>query len=974
MRKNRVFPGIASVLLAAMSCVTAPPPATTPAAPDAPAITLLAENGTWIGITVKTLGNVVVINDVYWNSPATVADLRKGDILRAVNGAPVTRPADIAAILQQSPAEIKLTVARFEQSISRRKDEKSTDLSPDDFAKQYAEFLQKGKVGESFDLAAETRLATLEKTLRPSNVPPRARIAAPQPAAERKPPSARAWLGIGFDDVNNMADVGGTAGRKGIKFTRIYENSPAEKAGLKIGDIATAIDGAPFPTGATDSPRVRLVELLQKKRPGDSVTFEIFREIAAVTVDNTSTEIPADKVPTVIREMPEGKAIRAVVQKKAEIRPLTVTLGAGPESPAAAPLNIEAIHPELAQYQSDEERLARKLMAATGTTAPYDDLIDRYRKDEQWDDGFRLREFRYLHCVPFHIPKVCDDLSTRLRALTMGESPNFDLLLAEAAAKIDEGSDTWTTPPPALKTGIAPEEHLRQIADALDAALRLRDEALRGLPSDDVRFLQEHIVALTDRFVTDTHLSDLDEFKDRQATDKKLLDLLRHVDYGKLLLSTREMARLLAPLYLEGLRKDLLHAAEKPAKDILWSRESRHGKIVVGGTGNNLHQQPGAVLIDLGGDDFYANRAGASPSLLQPFSVIIDFAGDDRYSSYEHGCQGTGILGTGILADLEGNDTYVAQNWGQGSGLVGVGILYDKGGHDTYRGQEYLQGAGFFGVGLHVDSVGNDTYQANLYAQGFAGTKSFGLLADTAGNDVYNAAGKHRTGYGDNPGTFNGLSQGCGLGIRCYVDWTMSRSGGIGLLLDGAGDDTYEAGTFSQGGGYFFGMGMLCDFGDGSDDYLGTRYAQGFAAHSAVGYFMDEGGDDRHRALAGVHSGLSWDLTCVVFIDRDGNDTYEEGGFSRGATAHNGFIIFHDMKGNDLYLDEVGRAGGNTYHGGSSLSLFIDGGGDDKYFGDRANDTVTAEKEYSFTIDTRKSVGDLLRDDALPALIINKVK
>ena len=37
----------------------------------------------------------------------------------------------------------------------------------------------------------------------------------------------------------------------------------------------------------------------------------------------------------------------------------------------------------------------------------------------------------------------------------------------------------------------------------------------------------------------------------------------------------------------------------------------------------------------------------------------------------------------------------------------------------------------------------------------------------------------------------------------------MVQSGGVALLYDGGGKDRYEAGNFSQGGGYYFGIGML---------------------------------------------------------------------------------------------------------------------------------------------------------------------
>jgi hypothetical protein len=93
-----------------------------------------------------------------------------------------------------------------------------------------------------------------------------------------------------------------------------------------------------------------------------------------------------------------------------------------------------------------------------------------------------------------------------------------------------------------------------------------------------------------------------------------------------------------------------------------------------------------------------------------------------------------------------------------------------------------------------------------------------------------------------------------------------------------------------------------------------------------------------------------------MFVDYGGDDYYDGGtGFSQGASAHNALCVMWDRGGRDSYNYAPGqaRAGGNDYHGGTSLSLFIDEGGDVDYYTSEksANDSITGWPEYGFFAD-----------------------
>jgi hypothetical protein len=231
---------------------------------------------------------------------------------------------------------------------------------------------------------------------------------------------------------------------------------------------------------------------------------------------------------------------------------------------------------------------------------------------------------------------------------------------------------------------------------------------------------------------------------------------------------------------------------------------------------------------------------------------------------------------------------------------------------------------------------------------GIAG--GIGALLDLSGDDEYYAMGLYGSDYGT-PGTFNSFSQGVGFGLRGLA------AGGLGVLYDGQGEDRFEAGDFSQGGGYFFGWGILKNDGVQDDVYLGSRYNQGFSAHYAVGTFIEQGGNDTYKSIDGVSSGMSMDLSTTWFEDRGGHDRYESKYFSLGSSAHNSLTVFVDRgAARRTFTGPSPRASvqGNYYHGGTSLSLVFEEGA--------GHDACVARDDYVFVFDLKGSF-EKLKDE-----------
>lgn len=333
------------------------------------------------------------------------------------------------------------------------------------------------------------------------------------------------------------------------------------------------------------------------------------------------------------------------------------------------------------------------------------------------------------------------------------------------------------------------------------------------------------------------------------------------------------------------------------AGDVLLVQDTSIGKIVIGGTGATYYYDDAAVIVDLGGNDYYFNNAGASGKEM-PVSVCIDFSGNDMYDAAKSFAQGAGRFGIGILEDVKGDDKYLGRDFVQGAGLFGVGILLDNEGDDFYSGNALNSGVGFFGLGQLIDANGNDVYFSRQFSQGVGFTKGIGILEDDNGNDFYFAGGKYPD-FRDPEKSFQSMSQGMGMGIRPETT-IVGASGGIGILIDKKGSDRYYGDYFSQGSGYYFSMGLLFD-SEGSDTYYASRYAQGAGIHSAIGILGDNGGDDKYECSFGVSQGCGHDTGIGFLVDTMGNDIYVGEIVSQGAGMEKGIGVLADFQGNDVY-------------------------------------------------------------------------
>jgi hypothetical protein len=190
-----------------------------------------------------------------------------------------------------------------------------------------------------------------------------------------------------------------------------------------------------------------------------------------------------------------------------------------------------------------------------------------------------------------------------------------------------------------------------------------------------------------------------------------------------------------------------------------------------------------------------------------------------------------------------------------------------------------------------------------------------------------------------------------GLGRRVFPPDANAQSynlaGGIGMVLDLAGDDRYESSNFSQACGYFFGTGLLLDL-SGDDTYAAARYGHSAGAHFGMGLFIDYQGKDTYTSTGPTYNaGCAWDRSVFLFIDagKEG-DTYD---FTRSAGLGQADIgswaVFADFGGADRYRCPGGFGGTSS----NSLAVFFDRDGADEYPAAKDGDKQRPGNKRTFT-------------------------
>ena len=214
-----------------------------------------------------------------------------------------------------------------------------------------------------------------------------------------------------------------------------------------------------------------------------------------------------------------------------------------------------------------------------------------------------------------------------------------------------------------------------------------------------------------------------------------------------------------------------------------------------------------------------------------------------------------------------------------------------------------------------MDISGADSYTCLRESQGYGATLGIGAIVDLEGDDDYHAEGI----YVDIFYTNVAIAQGAGNGRRADAATGgdgRSLAGGIGIVVDGAGNDDYWGPVYVQGCAYWWALGIFEERG-GNDTYRAWEYSMGSAPHMAIGCMVDLSGDDQYNSFdvdeQYRYLGHARDGSIGICIDGDGDDQYLVNRLSGGSGDLNSIGFFWDRYGADTYFASNKQSFGAAY-------------------------------------------------------------
>jgi serine protease Do len=254
-----------------------PPQAMPPAPPmppmeameDMPAmqdVQVFTEGSGWLGVDIEEVSaekakeaklpsvGGVLVTEVEPDSPAAKAGLKAGDIVTGYNGERVEGTVQFRRLIRETPTGRAAAITVW-------RDGRSQDLS-----------VQLGSRREQMDSRVRV-FGPHDFNFRSFGSP------GGFPGFGAMGVFGRPMLGVNAEDISGqLGSYFGVPGGHGILVEEVVSGSPAEKAGLKAGDVITKVDGE----AVTTTPELH--EKLAAKRDQKAVTLTVIRKGAEVAV------------------------------------------------------------------------------------------------------------------------------------------------------------------------------------------------------------------------------------------------------------------------------------------------------------------------------------------------------------------------------------------------------------------------------------------------------------------------------------------------------------------------------------------------------------------------------------------------------------------------------------------------------------------------------------------------------------------
>ena len=279
-------------------------------------------------------------------------------------------------------------------------------------------------------------------------------------ASHQRPPAAplepaalsdtKPFLGIGYTVVEDLKDLPVPSRiSKGLRVTNLVPGSAAQHAGLRVGDIIVSFDThAITETGGGEESASLRDYIKTQKRIGDTLTLEIIRPETTLIAKQNDQKLNLRNIESIgemIGQQPFGQPLTITIDKQAPIRKMNVVLAAKPGILSTPLPANKLLYPEWEAIHDPTMELSRNLIHDFHLQNTYEDMLAQFDTDEQWDDGFRLNLFRYIHRDPLKASIAVDQTCNRLEAQI--QNKKLPVLLRHTAALLDETVEIHTGRP-----------------------------------------------------------------------------------------------------------------------------------------------------------------------------------------------------------------------------------------------------------------------------------------------------------------------------------------------------------------------------------------------------------------------------------------------------------------------------------------------------------------------------------------------
>jgi len=206
----------------------------------------------WLGVAIteltpslsRDLGlkdqSGLLIENIYDESPAEKGGLLEKDVILTFNGKPVQYVEDLISMVRNTAPGTKVKIGLFRDGKTIIKK---------------IEIAEKKSIHQDYSDVVKKRIIIAH---------------------------GRPYLGVHIQDIDeNLAEYFHVEEHKGVLITEVVEDSPADKAGLKSGDVIVKIGGEPI--HYTED----IHYSMKKYNDGDKVPVEIIRKAETKTVEVT---------------------------------------------------------------------------------------------------------------------------------------------------------------------------------------------------------------------------------------------------------------------------------------------------------------------------------------------------------------------------------------------------------------------------------------------------------------------------------------------------------------------------------------------------------------------------------------------------------------------------------------------------------------------------------------------------------------